>query len=271
MVGMAMAAALPQTKPMPIPQVDKKSAAVPDPKMLVWIQPGTFTMGSPTNEAGRRDTEGPETQVTISHGFWMCKHETTQGEFQAVMGYNPSKFQGDTNRPVEQVSWKDATNYCFKLTLRERIARRMPAGYAYRLPTEAEWEYACRAGTTTAMAYGNSLSSIQENFQGGYPYGGAATGPDLMRTTAVGSYAPNAWGLCDMHGNVGEWCLDWFSASLPGGSVTDPRGPKEGSCRVVRGGNWSHSGAICRSAIRFSYAEFNFMERYGFRIVLALR
>ncbi len=240
------------------------------PPGMVWIAPGTFTMGSPLTEVDRYDGEGPQTQVTISRGFWMSKYETTQGEYLAVMGSNPSRFKGNDNRPVEALGWNDATNYCAKLTVREIATGRLPTGYKYRLPTEAEWEYACRAGTTTATAYGDGLSSAQANFNGEYPYGGAAPGPYLRTTTEVGAYAPNAWGLYDMHGNVSEWCLDWVSNALPGGSILDPRGRSEGSDRVNRGGCWRDSGMDCRSACRYDRVWPDATPpALGFRPVLA--
>jgi len=222
----------------------------PDLPGLVWIPPGTFTMGSPATEPDRWGDKGPQTIVTLSRGFWLGKYEVTQREYLAVMGTNPSYFTGDLDRPVEQVSWNDATDFCGRLTARERAAGRLPVGYEYRLPTEAQWEYACRAGTTTATAFGNSLSATQANFHGDYPYNGGARGPYLGRTTKVGSYAPNGWGLHDMHGNVWEWCLDRWSDALPGGRVTDPKGPDSGSYRVGRGGGWGGLGQFCRSALR---------------------
>ncbi len=240
----------------------------PNPSLLVWINAGTFTMGSPASEVDRSSDEGPQTIVTITKGFWMSKYETTQEEYLAVMGSNPSGFTGDPQRPVEQMSWFDATNYCVKLTARERVAGRLPQGYEYRLPTEAEWEYACRAGTTTATAFGNSLSSTQANFDGNYPYNGAAKGPCLARTTKVGSYAPNAWGLYDLHGNVWEWCLDWYGP-YPGGSVADPRGPNTGSSRVFRGGSWDYVGGFCRAAFRNGNSPGTRSILIGFRSVLA--
>ena len=245
------------------------------PTNLVFIPPGTFRMGSPTNEVDRQDDEGPQTAVTISRGFWMGKYEVTQGEYLAVMGSNPSYFTGDANRPVEQVNWFDATNYCGQLTQRERAAGRIATNSVYRLPTEAEWEYACRAGTTTAFHYGNALRGGMANFDSHYEYDasvGSINVPNptayLGRTTTVGSYQPNAFGLYDMHGNVWEWCLAWFGY-YPVGSVTDPRGPALGSARVLRGGSWLDGAWSCRSAARFlNYPDLRNYS-FGFRPVLA--
>ena len=251
---------------------------------MVWIGAGTFTMGSPLTETGRYADEGPQTLVTISQGFWMGKFEVTQGEYTALIGSNPSAFttlddygnpiSPDLNRPVEQVSWDDAVAYCSALTTQERNAGRLPAGYAYRLPTEAEWEYACRAGTTTPFHYGNELRSGMANFYGydeylvGDPSHYNPGGIYLARTTSVGSYAPNAWGLYDMHGNVWEWCQDWYGGYL-GGNVTDPQGPPTGSFRVLRAGSWFSRAAYCRSALRFSSVSHYGPNTFGFRVVLA--
>ena len=176
----------------------------------------------------------------------MSKYEVTQAQYKEVMGTNPSHFKGDLNRPVEKVRWAEAVAYCAKLTVQERAAGRLPVGYEYRLPTEAEWEYACRAGTTTAFSFGNDESQLGE-----YAWYDANSG----RTShPVGQKKPNGWGLYDMLGNVVEWCQDKrLTAShgnYPGGSVTDPQGPPTGSRRLVRGGGWQVEAWYCRSADR---------------------
>jgi formylglycine-generating enzyme required for sulfatase activity len=237
---------------------------------MVFIPPGTFTMGSPQSEAGRDPAEGPLTVVTLSRGFWMGKYETTQAEYIAVMGTNIAFFAYDTRLPLDFATWFHATNYCHTLTLKERAAGRLPEGYTYRLPTEAEWEYACRAGTTTPFGVGDgaSLSSTQANFDGTFPYGGAARGPYINLTKLGGSFPPNAWGLYDMHGNAWEWCQDLYGP-YPGGNVTDPKGAATGSSRVLRGGGFTSVGQGCRSAKRDSRSPTYFNTIQGFRIVLA--
>ncbi|MCZ7636485.1 MAG: leucine-rich repeat protein [Verrucomicrobia bacterium] len=244
---------------------------------IVWIPPGRFTMGSPEGERGRQGWEGPQTRVELTQGFWMGKYEVTVGEYFAVMGQveNP----GELDRPVQGVSGDDAVAYCQKLTEQERAAGRLPTGFGYRLPTEAEWEYACRAGTTTRFSFGDALECddgceycplLDEHMWWCGNSGG--------RTQAVGSKLPNAWGLYDMHGNVMEWCQDlfgwdWEQPGYPGGIVVDPQGPSEGSYRVRGGGYWSvwtmHDGygLNCRSAYRGSYSPSG--NSYGFRVVLA--
>jgi len=202
---------------------------------FVWIQPGTFLMGSPLGEEGRSDRELQHT-VTLSQGFWLSDHEVTQSEYWSVMGSNPSFFTGDLNRPVETVSWDDAVRYCQKLTEQARAAGLITAQEAYRLPTEAEWEYAARAGTTGAW-YGE-LDAIAW-------WSGNSGG----QTRPVKQKAPNAWGLYDMIGNVWEWCSDWYGA-YPIGSVTDPIGPSSGTDRVDRGGGWGSGAERVRSAYR---------------------
>jgi formylglycine-generating enzyme required for sulfatase activity len=228
-----------------------------------WISPGTFVMGSPDGEQDRNSNEGPQTQVTLTKGFWIGKYEVTQGEYLAVMGTKPSSFQGDLNLPVEMVSWHDATNYCGQLTARERGLGRLPAGWEYRLPTEAQWEYACRAGATTRFGYGDDASYSQLAQYGWY----AANSGN--QTHAVGQKLPNGWRLHDMHGNVSEWCWDWYAGSLPGGSIADPGGPTAGSNRVRRGGAWDYGGRVLRSASRpVGLGPSNRGSDLGFRVVL---
>ena len=265
--------------------VGNQGATFAPPPGMVRIPAGTFRMGSPSTEQERDSgVEGPQHTVTLTKDFYMNKYEATQGEYLAVMGNNPSYFttkdrtgkpiSPDLSRPVESVSWNDATNYCAKLTASEKAAGRLPAGWVYRLPTESEWEYACRAGTSTPFHYGNDLRSGMANFNGGSEYvGGAGTleNPDgtyLARTTAVGSYAPNAFGLSDMHGNVMEWCLDLWG-TYPVGSVSDPRGFASGTRRVVRAGSWDHEASSCRSAYRSDYNPDSRGIFTGFRSVLA--
>jgi len=243
---------------------------------LVWIAPGTFTMGSSTNELDQFfGMEGPQTVVTLTSGFWMNKHEVTQGEYLMVIGVNPSWVNGDRtgqgwldygvdlDRPVEQVSWYEATNYCHQLTLRDRAAGLIPSDHAYRLPTEAEWEYACRAGTTNRFSYGDDLeySELTE-------YAWYSANSEGM-THAVGQKLPNPWGLYDMHGGVREWCHDFWLDRLPGGVVIDPQGPATGSDRVMCGGNWSFPARHCRSAARFAVPPEGRLGNSGFRVVLA--
>ena len=265
--------------------------AVSGPSSMVWIPPGTFTMGSPTNEAERGGYEGPQTVVTLTRGFFMGKYEVTQGDYESVMGSNPSYFRNGTDgskfggsgeavthelvHPVDLVTWYDATNYCLRLTSRERLAGRLPEGWAYRLPTEAEWEYACRGGTTTAFHYGPALRSGMANVYGRSEYNSSVgtinnpAGVYLGRTTPVGSYEPNGWGLYDMHGNVWEWCLDGFTfVGLPGGRVVDPRGPSTDSNRMFRGGGWNFYARDCRSALRASNVPSDQCASIGFRVVL---
>ena len=241
-----------------------KAEGVQPIENMVWIPPGTFTMGSPDDEVNRYSDEGPQTRVTISKGFWMGKYELTQGQYQELMDNNPSRFTGDLNRPVEQVSWNDALAYCNQLTEQQRQDGWLPEGYVYRLPTEAEWEYACRAGTTTRFTYGDAPD---HSLLG--PYAWYVDNNSDHKTHPVGQKKPNPWGLYDMHGNVWEWCLDWWSDNLPGGSETDPMGPDSGSYRVRRGGNWNNSAGSCRSANRDYRRPVISNQIHGFRPVLA--
>ena len=226
---------------------------------LKWIAPGSFQMGSNDGDSD----EKPVHRVTLTKGYWLGETELTQGQWQSMMSSNPSYFKG-SNLPVEMVSWNDAIEFCRKLTERERAAGRLPAGLSYTLPTEAQWEYACRAGTTTRYSFGDSKRQLKEyaNYEVTPRYGDKATAP-------VGSFKPNGWGLYDMHGNVYEWCLDWYD-DYPSESVVDPSGASSGSFRVFRGGSLFNDARYCRSAIRFRYSpgyRFNYL---GFRLALTI-
>lgn len=238
-----------------------------EPPVIAWdtnewayMPPGTFTMGSPESESDRDGDEGPQTEVTLTAGFWMGRYEVTQRQYLAVMGTNPSYFTGDLDRPVEIVSWDDAINYCAARTAQERATGRLPDGWEYRLPTEAQWEYACRAGTTTQFSYGDDPAYAQLADYGWYD------GNSGSQSHRVGQKLPNPWGLYDMHGNVWEWCSDFYADSLPGGSVADPAGPSSGSSRVYRGGSWEFGGQCCRSADRRRVPPSLTDRTLGFRV-----
>ena len=221
---------------------------------FVYCPPGTFMMGATANEQDSDSSEKPQHQVTLTQGFWMSKYEVTQAQWRAVTGTSPSHFTGD-NRPVEMVSWNDiAASGGFI----EKLNTNNP-GNGFRLPTEAEWEYACRAGTTTRFYWGDDPSYSQI---GNYAWYVDNSG---SQTHDVGGKSPNAWGLYDMSGNVWDWCQDWWG-SYAAGAVLDPQGASTGSGRVVRGGNWS-DGNICRSALRSLAGPDNRYPNAGFRLV----
>jgi len=210
--------------------------------------------------------EQPQHRVAIRKGFYMGRYEVTQAHWQAVMGNNPSNFKGCDQCPVENVSWNDAQEF-----IRELNA--LNDGFTYSLPSEAQWEYACRAGTTTEFAFGNSLSSAPANFDGNYPYDGAPKGVNREKTTPVGSFRPNPWGLYDMHGNVWEWCEDVWHENYKGA-------PSDGSAwlsggdpnfRVDRGGSWDFHGDALRSAYRFKVKPDVRVNNSGLRIVAVSR
>jgi formylglycine-generating enzyme required for sulfatase activity len=235
---------------------------------LAIIQPGTFQMGSDAAAGAPyfgSGTEKPVHPVTISYPFWMGATEVTQAQYQALMGVNPSYSLG-ANRPVEQVFWFDAEAYCAALTAQQAALGNVPVGYQYRLPTEAEWEYACRAGTTTEYNVGGALPCFQARFA--YSYTSNRECSDWWTgTVPVGSYPANPWGLFDMHGNVAEWCFDSM-ALYPSGVVTDPV-VTSGPSRVIRGGNWGNASSSCRSASRHDLTPGIPSNGVGFRVALA--
>jgi len=231
------------------------------PLEMVWIEPGTFMMGSkfsPQETASRFcgkaeffEDEHPQHKVRITQGFWMGKYEVTQAQWQTVMGNNPSRFKGDRN-PVESVSWNDCQEFVIKLGQK--------AGAAFRLPTEAEWEYACRAGSTTAYCFGDDASRL-----GDYAWYDDNSG---KQTHPVGQKKANAWGLYDMHGNVWEWCEDWYHADFYSKSPErDPLNTSTGDNRVLRGGSWYISAGYCRSANRGRDCPTDTFSSLGFRVV----
>jgi formylglycine-generating enzyme required for sulfatase activity len=235
----------------------RQNLVIEDLKLeLIWMKPGTFTMGSPADEPQRNKAKGPPTRVTLTRGFWLGKTEVTQGQFETITGENPSSFKNaGKNAPVERVSWIDAMEFCKKLSKRERAAARLPQGYAYTLPTEAQWEYAYRARTTgeypedaDAMAWHKDNSS--------------------ETTHPVGLRRPNPWGFYDMAGNVLEWTYDWYG-DYPGGPVTDPKGPRRGYYRTARGGSWRMELRVCRSAARSGGSEARQDYTLGFRLALS--
>jgi len=257
---------------------------------FVLITGGTFIMGSPHSEPERRDNESPQHQAMVS-SFYMSKYTVTQKEYQTIMRTNPSDFKGD-DLPVEQVSWYDAVTYCNARSLVEGLKipyaidqdRTDPdntgdsdplkwvvtwdkSADGYRLPTETEWEYACRAGTTTPFYMGSNITTDDANYDGDLPYNGNAKGLYRETTMPVGSFMENAFGLYDMHGNVYEWCWDW-AGDYPSDAQIDPAGSVSGSHRILRGGSWGSSALILRSAFR-NYANPSHKTHYfGFRLVL---
>jgi sulfatase modifying factor 1 len=230
---------------------------------LMRIPKGKFLMGSPEEEEGRGKSE-TQHEVTISQDFYMGATEVTQSQWRKLMGNNPSKFKGD-DLPVETVSWEEAVEFCKRLS---KMPEEKSAGRTYRLPTEAEWEYACRAGTTTPFHFGSQLNGKLANCNGTKPHGTETEGPYLEKTTPVEKYSANAWGLYDMHGNVLEWCADW-AAFYPTGPVIDPTGPANGSDRVNRGGCWISAAVSCRSAFRLRLVPSFRLYGLGFRVALS--
>jgi formylglycine-generating enzyme required for sulfatase activity len=197
--------------------------------------------------------------VTLTRDYWLDKFEVTQAEYLALIGKNPSHFNGDSNGPVEKVSWYEAMAYCQELTNRERKAGNLPPGFQYRLPSEAEWEYACAAGGTNLFSFGDTTNQA-EQFAWTMENSDATTHP-------VGQKRPNQWGLYDMHGNVWEWCNDWF-APYPATALTNPSGPGSSKFKVFRGGGWNQAIEFARSRNRFMMSPSNGIHFVGFRIAL---
>ena len=226
----------------------------PVTQRLRWIEPGTFQMGSPETEAERNRDE-IQHEVTLTQGYWLADTACTQSLWAVVMGQNPSHFK-DADRPVEEVSWEDTEVFIEKLN--DHID-----GLKLRLPTEAEWEYACRAGTQTPFWFGDNITTDQVNYYGEYPYAGGEKGEYRQQTVEVKALPCNSWGLYQMHGNVWEWCIDWYG-EYPEGIVTDPIGPKTGGRRVLRGGGWFSYGRGVRSAQRYQLLARRPVQRHRF-------
>src|SRR5262245_48394696 len=248
-----------------------RAVANPPPTNMVFIPPGTFRMGSPTSEVERLTVEGPQTAVIISRGFWMGKYEVTQGDYLAVMGTNPSCFAArdgypeNLNAPVQYVSWFDATNYCAQVTARERAAGRIATNSAYRLPTEAEWEYAYRGWTSTRFSYGDDPSYTNLTDYAWYRENSG------LEPHSVGQKLANPWGLHDMSGNVWEWVSDWRSVAYSGRIGVAPQGPATGATyhRRTRGGSFAYDASRCRAAFRGGTEPDHPDCNIGFRVVLA--
>ena len=216
-------------------------------------------MGSPETEEGRSSVER-RCRATLTQGFWMGKHEVTQAQWESVMGENPSSFKG-ADRPVEWVSWDDCQAFIRKVNSGGQVT--------VALPTEAQWEYVCRAGTATPFSFGQSLNGDKANCDGNYPYGTTVRGSHRKETASVGSYLPNAWGLYDMHGNVLEWCMDRYGKYDD--DALDPVGSDSGIYRVARGGCWDSPAPLCRSSNRSKYVPALRDFYLGFRLVCSSR
>jgi len=241
-----------------------------------WCPAGTFTMGSPRTESERRPGED-QVEVTLSRGFWIGQYEVTQGDWRRIVGELPGEVNetagiGD-DFAVYSMNYAEAEEFCRKATALARAAGELPESWEFRLPTEAQWEYACRAGTTTATAFGDAINSTQANIKNP-PYGGAPEAPALNRACRVGSYPPNAWGIHDMHGNEVEWCRDWFHIRLPGGTDPDLYGelgtPSQNGAysRSRRGSAWTDPAWASRSAFRQRFEPERRYEHIGMRLVV---
>jgi formylglycine-generating enzyme required for sulfatase activity len=233
-------------------------------QVLRWIPAGTFMMGSSGTEQGHWKDEVLH-QVTLTKGFWLAETTVTQALWRAVKSDNPSHFKGD-NRPVEQVSWNDAQAFIQQLNT---ALQTLQPEYALRLPSEAEWEYACRAGNQTRFNFDGTVSLDKVNYRGVWDDSNLSEGA-LQETAEVKSYPCNVWGLYEMHGNVWEWCQDNWTEQLAKNSVIDPIELNTGSARVIRGGSWNSVGRLVRSAVRSGNMADNRLSELGFRLALSL-
>jgi formylglycine-generating enzyme required for sulfatase activity len=224
---------------------------------MVEIPAGTFYMGSPENEAKRRNNESPQHQVNVP-SFFIGKYPLTQAQYQAIMGNNPAHFKGN-NRPVESVSWNKAVNFCQKLSQK--------TGKNYKLPSEAQWEYACRAGTTTPFYFGESITPDLVNYNGNYAYAAAPEGQYRGQTTDVGTFPPNAFGLYDMHGNVWEWCEDDWQENYVNAPISGSALISLSKHKLLRGGSWFNDPENCRSAYRSDSDLDDYNLNIGCRVV----
>lgn len=228
---------------------------------FAWVSPGLFVMGSPPDEADRLDDE-MQHPVTITQGFYLGVQPVTQGQWQAILGKNPSRFQG-VDRPVECVSWEDCQQFCQALRQADGLLTGLPS--PYRLPTEAEWEYACRGGTSSPYFFGSKLDLSQAKFHTPFNLSGGVQNQPRQETTPVGQFPGNTWGLEDLHGNVYEWCGDYYGA-LGVEAVQDPMGPSAGNTRILRGGSWHSLPSRCRSSCRGWGAPAYRGSDVGFRV-----
>jgi formylglycine-generating enzyme required for sulfatase activity len=226
------------------------------------VASSSFLMGSPESDPDRTDFEIPQSTVSLTYGYWIAKFEVTQEQYEALTGANPSAATDSPKLPVDSVTWQEAVDFCSLLTEQERKAGRLPAGYAYRLPTEAEWELAARAGKTTRFSYGDDIGYLSlPNYAWTVENSGDTTHP-------VGTKSANAWGLFDMHGNVAEWCQDWFGTYAPEDKI-NPVGPATGSDKVFRGGSWGDPAGSSRVSARGGLNPASRLSSFGFRAVLA--
>ncbi len=228
-----------------------------------WIPPGRFMMGSPQTEAEREEDEAQH-EVSLTEGYWLGETVVTQALWEVVMGENPSRFKGP-KRPVESINWHDSVKFMQRLNVEQD-------DLDLRFPTEAEWEHACRAGTQTPFSFGETITTDQVNYDGNYPYAGGKKGEFREETAEVKAFPANSWGLYQMHGNVWEWCYDWYG-DYPTEPVSDPTGPKSGAARVLRGGSWINNARNARSAYRNrndpSNRNITIIDNIGFRLARA--